>query len=246
MPKGDVLEEVPVLGPLWRAGSRPVGSVRAVATPRRAVVLTFDDGPLVGSTEGVLAALADGGATATFFVLMTRVRAAPRLLEQIVAAGHEVALHGEDHVRLTSMPTRQVVERTRRAKQELEQLVGRPVRWVRPPYGSQTPRTWAALRRAGMTPVMWGATTSDWRDQPTAERLRGALAHLRPGQIVLAHDAIAGVADGAEEREPFELDRGRFTRELLAEYAGRGFTAVSLADALADGGRLRRWAWFGR
>lgn len=246
MPVGDALEAQAVVAPLWRAVTRPVGSVRAVASSERSVVLTFDDGPLPGSTEAVLAALDGAGATATFFVLMTRVRRAPGLLEQIAAAGHEVALHGPDHVRLTPLPTRQIVERTRAARLELEDRLGRPVRWIRPPYGSQTPRTWAAVRRAGLTPVMWGGTTWDWKDIPTPMRLEKAMAALAPGQIVLAHDAIADVDDGADPREPFALDRGAFVRRLLDGYAARGFEAVSLADALTRGGRLRSWAWFGR
>jgi hypothetical protein len=92
---------------------------------------------------------------------------------------------------------------------------------------------------------MWGATTWDWRDVPTQERLEKAMSGLTPGQIVLAHDAIAGVEDGADARQPFLLDRGRFVRELLSAYADRGYKATSLSDALAGGGHLRSWAWFG-
>lgn len=245
MPKGDVLEDIPGVGTLWRTGTRPVGSVRAVRTRERSVVLTFDDGPVRGSTDGVLASLAEAGATATFFMLMTCVREAPEMVREIADAGHEVALHGPDHARLTAFTPAEVTERTRAARLELEELLGAPVRWFRPPYGTQTPRTWAAVRRAGLTPVLWGGTTWDWKDVPTPRRLEMAMSRLAPGQIVLAHDALNGgvVGDGAPGT--FTLDRGAFVRELLAEYAARGYSAVSLADALARGDRLRRWAWFG-
>lgn len=246
MPRGDVLDSLPGVSRLWRLSTRPVGSVRAVSTRSRSVVLTFDDGPVPTSTDSVLAALADAGATATFFVLMTRVRRSPRLLDEILAGGNEVALHGPDHRRLTALRAREVVDRTRSARLELEDRIGRPVRWVRPPYGSQSLRTWTALRRAGVTPVMWGGTTWDWKDIPTTERLERALSDVTPGQIVLAHDALAGPDDGAEPRPGFALDRGAFVRELLAGYAAMRYSAVSLADALAAGGNLQTWAWFGR
>ena len=246
MPKGDALESIPGLGAVWRTATRPVGSVRAVRTTEPLVVLTYDDGPLAGQTEGVLASLSDTGSTATFFVLMTKVRRAPGLLREVVAAGHEVALHGPDHRRLVGLPVKEVTERTRAARFELEDLLGAPVRWIRPPYGSQTPPTWAAVRRAGLTPVMWGGTTWDWKDIPTQDRLARAIPHLVPGQILLAHDALAGLEDGAEDRPSFDLDRGAFARELLGAIDAHGYRAVSLVDALARGARLRTWAWFGR
>ena len=231
---------------LWRTSTRPVGSVRAVSSPERIVVLTFDDGPVPGSTEGLLASMAEFWASATFFVVMTRVRRAPGLLAEISAAGHEVALHGPDHVRLTGLPFREIVERTRAARLELEDLVGAPVRWIRPPYGSQSLRSWAAVRQAGLTPVMWGGTTWDWKDVSMEERMAKVEARLAPGQIVLAHDVIAGVEDGADPREHFDLDRGAFIRTLLETYRAHGYDAVSLAAAMARGASLRRWAWFGR
>ena len=64
------------------------------------VALTFDDGPHPEGTPAVLEALAAGGATATFFVVGEQVRRRPELVQRIVAAGHEVALHGDRHVLL--------------------------------------------------------------------------------------------------------------------------------------------------
>ncbi len=234
-----------LIGSLWRTTTRPVGSVRSVATGDPIVVLTFDDGPSPSSTEGLLAALADFDASATFFVLMTRVHRSPELLDAIVRAGHEVGLHGPDHARLTHLPVREVVARTRAAKLELADLTGQPVRWFRPPYGSQSLRSWAAVRRAGLMPVMWGGTTWDWKDESMEQRMAKVTSNLAPGQIVLAHDTIAGVEDGAEPREPFDIDRGAFIRDVLGAYRERGITAVSLGAALDRGASLQRWASFG-
>lgn len=235
-----------LLESLWRTSTHPIGSVRSVRSGEPIVVLTFDDGPSPESTEGMLGALAEFGASATFFVLLTRVRRSPDLLAAIIAGGHEVALHGPDHARLTRLPFREVVERTRAAKRELEDLTGRPVRWMRPPYGSQNLRSWAAVRRAGLMPVMWGGTTWDWKDEPMERRMTKVTSALAPGQIVLAHDTIAGVEDGADPRQPFDLDRGAFVRALLGVYREHGVSAVSLDAALAGGASLQRWAWFGR
>ena len=94
----------------------PLGTVRRIVTPAPHVVLTYDDGPDPVGTPAVLTALADFDATATFFVLVHRVRGYPALLDEIMAAGHEIALHGHDHTRLTTLTPTEAGARTRATK----------------------------------------------------------------------------------------------------------------------------------
>ena len=132
----------PPAGGAWRRKSRPVGSLRAVRTNHPHVVLTYDDGPDPDGTPRILTALDRHDATATFFVLVPRARRHRELLGEIAAAGHEIALHGIDHRRLTQFPPAEVHRRTADGRRELEDLIGTTVRWFRPPYGIQRPRTW--------------------------------------------------------------------------------------------------------
>ena len=220
-----------------------MGSVDAVRTTEPEVVLTFDDGPDPGGTPAVLAALAKHGATATFFVLLSRVRRHPDLVARVLAEGHEVGLHGVDHRPLPHFAYAEARARTAAAARELEALTGTPVRWFRPPYGAQTPLTWLAVRRAGLVPVMWGPTTWDWRDVPQDERVRKALQGARAGAVVLAHDAFAGAADGAVDdgrglRAP-DVDRFDLVDRVLGTYAAAGWRARSLGDALRHGSPIR-------
>ncbi|PRY49345.1 polysaccharide deacetylase [Geodermatophilus tzadiensis] len=224
---------------LRRAAAPLAGSVVGVRTVAPQVVLTFDDGPEPGGTDRVLAALADAGATATFFVLLTRVRRYPSLLDEVVAAGHEVALHGVDHRPLPAVPVEEVARLTRSGRAELEDATGLPVRWHRPPYGRQTLATRRAVARAGLEPVLWGPSTWDWKDVPPADRIARSRLGLRPGAIVLAHDGTAGPDDLADDGPAPVLDRGALVAEVLAGYAERGLAARSLRE-VAQGGRLVR------
>lgn len=219
-----------------------VGSVSSVAVapdgPGR-VVFTYDDGPTPGRTPDVLRALAQHRATATFFVLMTSVRANPTLLEDVLAAGHEVGLHGIDHRHLPTLPPRVVEDTLRRGKEQLEDATGRPVRWFRPPYGDQSPGTWRAIRRAGMESVMWSATSWDWNpDVDNDTRVRMASMSLRPGTIILLHDGHAGPAELADDGPEPQLDRHDLSHRLLSLCAERGLVGRSLGDVLAGGGSL--------
>ncbi|MEH3077167.1 MAG: polysaccharide deacetylase family protein [Quadrisphaera sp.] len=229
-----------------RRHSGVVGSVISLDRVPGRFALTYDDGPEPGGTDRVLEVLAQRGVTATFFVLVGRARREPGLLAEVVAGGHEVALHGLDHRALTGFSREEVLRRTRDGRAALEDLTGREVRWVRPPYGRQTLSSWRAVRAAGLEPVMWGGTTWDNREATTAERVGSAVRNASDGLVLLAHDGFAGCADGVDDGPAPQIDRGDLARRVLDAFDERGLRAGSVAELEAAGGSLRRGAWFGR
>jgi peptidoglycan/xylan/chitin deacetylase (PgdA/CDA1 family) len=219
----------------------PLGSVRGVHTGVPVVALTYDDGPEPGETDAVLDALAEAGVQATFFQLVYRAEAYPELVRRVVAAGHEIALHGVDHARLTELPAAEVRRRLSAGKRRLERVAGQDVRLFRPAYGAQTVRTYLAARRAGLDVVVWGPTAEDWRDGPAAEVAERALADVAPGAVMLLHDAFE-VPPGDQTPRP-TFDRGEVTRALLTGLRQRGYTATTVSTLLA-GRRPWRTAWY--
>jgi peptidoglycan/xylan/chitin deacetylase (PgdA/CDA1 family) len=199
------------------------------------VVLTYDDGPEPGGTDQVLRALAAHGATATFFVLLTRVRRYQALLAEVIAAGHEIGLHGADHQALTSFEPEVAERRTADAKTELEDVIGLPVRWFRPPYGRQSAATWRAVIRTGLTPVLWTIAVNDWLEVPADERLAAASAAADPGAIVLAHDGYATIGDGVDDGPAPQIDRGGLATGMLDLYRRMDLAGCSLGQALQTG-----------
>lgn len=222
-----------------------IGSVTAVGHSAGGVVLTFDDGPDPRGTRAVLAALERNGATATFFVLNSRARHHRGILAEIVAAGHEIGLHGPDHRDISRMPLAEVYRRTKEARAELEDLVGLPIRWFRPPYGHQSFASFVGVRRAGLHPVLWTGTALDGRHASSAERLASALRVAESGSILLAHDGRANREDGVDDDEIPAIDRGELVQRILRAYAARGLRGLSLARALEDAPALRGY-WFAR
>jgi peptidoglycan/xylan/chitin deacetylase (PgdA/CDA1 family) len=220
-----------------------VGSLVSVHTEKPHVVLTFDDGPEPGGTEKVLAALSDYSATATFFVLVNRALRYPELLAEIIASGHEIGLHGMDHRRLTRLSPDVVRRGLADGAERLEDLVGAPMRWFRPPYGAQTPLVWRAIRRQGLDPVLWGPCAWDWLDRPVEQLAAQALRGLDRGTVLLAHDGHAGPEDGGGEGPSPRLDRGELVRRVLDGITGRGLSGRSLSSVL-DHGRPRTVPWF--
>ena len=223
----------------------PVGSVAGAHMPdgHAAVGLTFDDGPDPDVTPAVLDALAAAGAHATFFVLGDRADRHPELVRRVVGEGHEIGLHGADHRRLTTLDAATVADGLCEARAALERIAGTEVRWFRPPFGSQSLRTFAAARRAGLTPVVWTAWGEDWVDQPPAVVADRIVDGLGAGDIVLLHDGLAG-----DPREPATPDPLRGVRAEIVALLLERLTAMELrattVGALLREGRARRTAWF--
>ncbi|SDI65323.1 Peptidoglycan/xylan/chitin deacetylase, PgdA/CDA1 family [Actinokineospora alba] len=219
----------------------PIGSLRAARTSERMVALTYDDGPDPDGTPEVLEALAALGIHATFFILVERAERHPDLVRRVVAEGHEIALHGIDHARLTGLPASQVHRLIADGKRRLAAVSGTDIRLFRPAYGSQSLSTFAAARRAGLEVVVWGPTVSDWVDGSAREVARRALPQLHPGAIVLLHDGFE-VPEGDDTPRP-TFDRGEVTRELVAALGEQGYRAGSVAEVLTTG-KPWRTAWF--
>lgn len=212
-----------------------LSSLVCVATDRPVVGLTYDDGPDPVHTPRVLDELA--GTPSTFFVLAERAERHPGLIHRMVDEGHEVALHGIDHVRLAALPARRSTPLIRQGRDRLEQVLGAPVTLYRPTYGAQRLGQLLGARRLGLDVVIWSAWARDWEGVPAPVIAGRALAALHPGGILLLHDS-SGDGVGA-----LGLDRGDATRRVLAGMAERGFTGRTVSQLLADHPAVRSvWA----
>lgn len=218
----------------------PIGSVRGVVGVADAVALTFDDGPDPVATPAVLDALARAGATATFFVLVERAEADRDLIARVRAGGHEIGLHGIDHTRLTTLAPAEVERRVREGRERLEVVTGVPVRWFRPPFGSQSIATYRAARRAGVDVVAWAAEGADWEGAPPREIAARLLARVEPGTVLLLHDGL--VPDPPDAPVPV-VDRGEVASAVLEGLAARGVRGQSVGE-LTAAHKIARTAWF--
>ncbi|SPT53689.1 Bifunctional xylanase/deacetylase precursor [Actinomyces bovis] len=221
--------------PLDAALGPSLGSVVRVRGGGRRVVVTFDDGPLPGVTEQLVEVLTAHQMTATFFMLLTRARKAPSLVREVAAAGHEVALHGLDHRRMTTLPAAEATEWLKRGHNELQEILGQPVRWFRPPHGAQSVANRIAAGRLGLAPVLWSGTTWDWKDVSHEQRVAKAMRDAVPGAILLAHDGAADASDGAVDLPVTGVDKPRLLEEVLSGLESRGLGGCSYGAALAAG-----------
>ncbi|ABG04310.1 polysaccharide deacetylase [Rubrobacter xylanophilus DSM 9941] len=196
------------------------------------MALTFDDGPDPLWTPRVLEALDAAGARATFFVIVPRARRAAGLLREMLARGHEVALHCTEHVRHTETSRERVVRDTAEGLAGLRDLGVEPALW-RPPWGALAPWTREVAEGFGLALCLWSADTHDWRGDPARRMLLEVAPALRPGAVVLMHDGLGPGARRSGCRQTVEL-----VAPLVARIRAAGCEPAP-AGEIAAKGRLR-------
>lgn len=174
---------------------------------RSGVALTFDDGPHPEGTPAVLERLADTEARATFFVIGEQVQRRPELARQILAAGHELALHGYRHRLQTRLHARTLRADLVRGSAAIEQATGVRPRLHRPPYGVYSQAGLLAARDAGLRPLLWSRWGRDWRKFTTPQRIADRiLPGLDAGDVILLHDADFYSARNSHQRTVAALE----------------------------------------
>ncbi|MBB5826467.1 polysaccharide deacetylase family protein [Micromonospora carbonacea] len=193
------------------------------AGPPGRIALTFDDGPDPESTPRFLDVLAAHRTRATFFVLGTMLVRSPWLAADLVAGGHEVAVHGWEHRNLLGRGPLATYRDLARTRALVEAATGRAPRFFRPPYGVLTGPALLASARLGLTPVLWTRWGRDWTAAATPDSVFDTVtARLAGGDTVLLHDADCAAAPGAWRATLAALPR------LLAECRRRGWTVGPL------------------
>ena len=162
------------------------------------VALTFDDGPDPASTPAILAELDRLGWHATFFMLGGMARRSPSLVADLVAAGHEAAVHGDAHRSMLSRGPRAVRRDIQGATDAIADAAGVAPSWFRPPFGALSSGAVAGARRAGLTTVLWTTWGRDWRAEATPETvLADVVRRDLAGGTILLHDSDCESAPGS-------------------------------------------------
>jgi len=193
-------------------------------------VITFDDGPGRLLTPLVVRRLGEAGVPATFFVLGNNVRGNEDVVEAIVAAGHEIGSHGDQHVHhVWSWPWAGLLD-THAAWRRLHDLTGLDAPRIpfRPPYGKLNLLSWLWVLWHRTPVAMWThdsydtAQGADVAPEALAASLRDA-----GGGVVLLHDFDRSIPH-ADQKVLAKLDAVLALRE-------HGFRFLRVGELLAAG-----------
>jgi peptidoglycan/xylan/chitin deacetylase (PgdA/CDA1 family) len=213
------------LGMYYAAGvpsSQVFGPSLVAAGVSDKVALTFDDGPS-GSTPAILDALAEFGATATFFQVGMNALRLPDIAQRVAEEGHEIANHTQHHPRFYLCTPAKIADEIEQCQESLEAVHGESPRLFRPPYGARWFGMYPALERLGLRSVMWSVSSRDWKESAEQIALR-VITQTRAGGVVLMHDGDTTI--GGDRRQ----GTARALHAILASFRARGMRAVTVSE----------------
>ena len=196
---------------------------RGVST-RRAIALTFDDGPSESTAE-VLEILAAHRATATFFQCGANVRRLPDAAREVIAAGNEIGNHTDTHPYLHFKSPDFIGREIAAAQESIAEITGVSPRLFRAPFGVRWFGLRGAQQRFDLTGVMWSTLALDWK-WPAGRVLERLLHGATNGAIFCLHDG---------RRLHARPDIGvtlKTLRQLLPKLMEQGFHFEKVTDIL--------------
>ena len=194
------------------------------------IALTYDDGPNPEATPHLLEVLARHEVKATFFLIGNFVRQCPSLVREIAAAGHLIGNHTMTHPWLPFHSATRIREELSACNKSLEDTLGVPVHYFRPPHGARRPYVLRTARELGLIPVQWNIIAGDWKpiDAATiaARVTQGIARNQRRSQAsnIVLHDG-GSLNLGAPRTPTVEA-----TGQLLQTYTPGGTKFVTLAS----------------
>ena len=192
---------------------------------KKAVAMTFDDGPDPLTTPLLLELLLKRQIKATFFVTGEKAAAHPELLKEIVRQGHLIGNHSYRHSYRILFKTRASIMADIEATQNVFNDFGiRPLAF-RPPAGITSPGLRSALSKTGMYLVNFSCRALDGGNRRIGNLAKRILNRLGPDDIVLLHD----LRPPDESLIPVWINE---IESLLAGIESRGLMVLPLSELI--------------
>lgn len=195
--------------------------VYSVERDGKYVSLSFDAAWGNEDTEELIKILDSYNVKATFFLVGEWVDKYPESVKQLADAGMEVMNHSDTHPHMAKLSPDEIAAEVNACSDKIEALTGTRPTLFRCPYGEYDDRVIDTVSALGVTAVQWDVDSLDWKGLDALEISRRVTEGVKPGSIVLFHNA----AEHTPEALPGIIEA------LLAD----GYTIVPIGELLLSG-----------
>ncbi len=126
---------------------------------------------------------------ATFFVVGSWVDKFPESVKALSDAGHEVMNHSNTHPHMPQLSNEKMKEEIESCNDKIEKVTGKRPNLHRVPYGDYNNNVVQAVRECGCYTIQWDVDSLDWKDLSASEITSRVTKRVKPGSIVLFHNA---------------------------------------------------------
>ncbi len=155
----------------------------------KVVAISFDAAWGNEDTQQLIDILGEHDVKATFFVVGQWVDKYPESVKALSDAGHEIMNHSNTHPHMTQISKEKMIEELTECNNKIEAVTGVRPTLFRAPYGDYNNEVIKTMRECGCFTIQWDVDSLDWKDLSAGEISDRVLKKVKPGSIVLFHNA---------------------------------------------------------
>ena len=174
--------------------------IYCVETTEPKVALSFDAAWGNEDTEEILAILKKHDVHVTFFMTGGWVKNYPEDVKTILAAGHDLGNHSENHKNMSQLSSAECSEEIMTVHERVKELTGYEMFLFRPPYGDYDNDVITTVENCKYYPIQWDVDSLDWKDYGCDSIIKTVCEHkhLGNGSIILCHNGATYTADALD------------------------------------------------
>jgi len=193
------------------------------------IALTFDDVPQ-SKSEQVLDILKENNVKATFFAVGRYIRRNPDALKRIIAEGHEIGNHSDDHSFLGvkgKLSESEIRQNLAEVQETVKSITGSYPVYFRAPYFDYSDELLMVTKEIGMSIIGTAIDSQDWDVSiTTGQIVSNVINTAKDGGIIVLHEHSEG-----------DLDRSIMAIPLIVnELRKKGYEIMPLGELVKKKG----------
>ena len=194
--------------------------IYCVDTAEKKIALTFDAAWGNEDTAQILEILKKHDVRVTFFMTGGWVESYPDDVKAILAAGHDLGNHSENHKNMSQLSDAEKKEELMKVHEKVRTLTGYEMFLFRPPCGDYDNAVVNVAKENGYYTIQWDVDSLDWKDYGVDSIIKTVTQHkhLGNGSIILCHNGAKYTAKA--------LDM------LIATLKNEGYTFVPVSELI--------------
>lgn len=194
--------------------------IYCVETKEPKIALTFDAAWGNEDTQKILEILKKHDVHVTFFMTGGWVENYPDDVKAILAAGHDLGNHSENHKNMSQLSDAEKKEELMKVHDKVRTLTGYEMFLFRPPYGDYDNAVVNVAKDCGYYTIQWDVDSLDWKDYGVDSVIKTVTEHkhLGNGSIILCHNGAKYTAQALDT--------------LITKLKEKGYTFVPVSELI--------------